>query len=57
MTGAARRNHGVQEPFLRVVWTDPDSGTNGYVVIHRLVGGIATGGTRMRAGCTLERLV
>src|SRR5215210_3033637 len=56
MTGAARRNHGVQEPFLRVVWTDPDSGTNGYVVIHRLVGGIATGGTRMRAGCTLEEV-
>lgn len=56
MTEAARQSRGVQEPFLRVVWTDPVSGTKGYVVIHRLVGGIATGGTRMRAGCTLEEV-
>lgn len=41
------------EPFLRVIWTDPVTGTKGYVVIDRLVGAIATGGTRMRAGCTL----
>lgn len=42
-----------QEPFMRLTWTDPDTGAKGYVVVHRLVGGIATGGTRMRAGCTL----
>lgn len=41
------------EPFLRVEWADPESGAKGWVVIHRLVGGIATGGTRMRRGCTL----
>ncbi len=41
------------EPFLRVIWTDPVTGAEGYVVIDRLVGGIATGGTRMRVGCTL----
>ncbi|CAN5642217.1 Glu/Leu/Phe/Val dehydrogenase dimerization domain-containing protein [soil metagenome] len=42
-----------QEPFMRLTWTDPDTGAKGYVVVDRLVGGIATGGTRMRAGCTL----
>lgn len=44
---------GTREPFLRVTWTDPVTGAKGYVVIDRLVGGIATGGTRMRSGCTL----
>ncbi len=44
------------EPFLRTIWTDPVTGARGYVVINRLVGGIATGGTRMRAGCTLEEV-
>lgn len=44
------------EPFLRTIWTDPVTGAKGYVVINRLVGGIATGGTRMRAGCTLEEV-
>ncbi|MBA2692594.1 MAG: glutamate dehydrogenase [Rubrobacter sp.] len=41
------------EPFLRVEWNDPESGAKGYVVVDRLVGGIATGGTRMRRGCTM----
>lgn len=44
---------GRPEAFLRLTWTDPETGTKGYVVVDRLVGGIATGGTRMRAGCTL----
>lgn len=44
------------EPFLRTIWTDPVTGARGCVVINRLVGGIATGGTRMRAGCTLEEV-
>lgn len=44
---------GAHEPFLRVTWADPEKDARGYVVIDRLVGGIATGGTRMRAGCTL----
>lgn len=47
---------GTHEPFLRVTWTDPVTGTRGYVVIDRLVGAIATGGTRMRAGCTLSEV-
>ncbi|MGF1473605.1 MAG: Glu/Leu/Phe/Val dehydrogenase dimerization domain-containing protein [Rubrobacteraceae bacterium] len=45
-----------EEPLLRVTWSDPETGARGYVVIHRLVGGIATGGTRMRVGCNLEEV-
>lgn len=44
------------EPLLRVTWTDSVTGARGYVVIDRLVGSIATGGTRMRSGCTLEEV-
>ena len=41
------------EPPEHVVpWTDPVTGANGYLVVHRLVGDLATGGTRMRVGCT-----
>lgn len=42
-----------REPLMRIVWTDPVTGKAGYLVVHRLVAGMATGGTRMRAGCTL----
>jgi glutamate dehydrogenase (NAD(P)+) len=44
------------EPFLRLTWTDPVTGRKGYVVIDRLVNGLAGGGTRMRAGVTLEEV-
>ena len=40
------------EPYLRVTWTDPVTGRNGYLVIDRLVRGIAGGGTRVRRGVT-----
>lgn len=39
-------------PLVRVAWTDPVTGKQGFLVVHSLVSGIATGGTRMRAGCT-----
>lgn len=42
------------EPRLRVIWTDPVTGRKGYAVIDRMVNGLAGGGTRMRAGLTLE---
>jgi glutamate dehydrogenase (NAD(P)+) len=45
-----------QEPYLRVVWTDPVTGRNGYLVIDRLVRGIAGGGTRVRRGVTLPEV-
>jgi len=44
------------EPYLRVVWTDPVTGRNGYLVIDRLVRGIAGGGTRVRRGVTLQEV-
>ncbi|WP_179775667.1 Glu/Leu/Phe/Val dehydrogenase dimerization domain-containing protein [Amycolatopsis endophytica] len=45
-----------QEPMLRLTWTDPVTGTHGYLVVHTLVSGLATGGTRMRAGCTMSEV-
>src|SRR5438093_966215 len=44
------------EPYLRVVWTDPETGRKGYVVIDRLVRGISGGGTRVRRGVTLAEV-
>lgn len=41
------------EPYMRLQWSDADTGAVGYLVVHTLRGGLATGGTRMRAGCTL----
>lgn len=42
--------------YLRLTWTDPLTGRHGFVVIDRLVRGLAGGGTRVRAGCTLEEV-
>jgi glutamate dehydrogenase (NAD(P)+) len=47
---------GSEEPRLRVIWTDPVTGRKGYAVIDRMVNGLAGGGTRMRAGVTLEEV-
>lgn len=44
------------EAMVRVIWTDPITGKKGYLVVHSLVSGMATGGTRMRAGCTLSEV-
>lgn len=46
----------MSEPLLRTIWTDPVSGRHGFLVIDRLVGGIAGGGTRLRAGCSLAEV-
>jgi glutamate dehydrogenase (NAD(P)+) len=43
-------------PLMRVCWTDPVTGKHGYLVVHSLVSGLATGGTRMRAGCTMSEV-
>ncbi|MGC5616734.1 Glu/Leu/Phe/Val dehydrogenase dimerization domain-containing protein [Georgenia sp. Z1491] len=40
----------------RLEWTDPVTGVRGFLVVHNLVGGLATGGTRMRAGCTIDEV-
>jgi glutamate dehydrogenase (NAD(P)+) len=47
---------GDAEPLLRLTWTDPVTGAHGYLVVHTLVSGLATGGTRMRAGCTMREV-
>lgn len=44
------------EPMFRLTWTDPVTGRCGYLVVHSLVSGLATGGTRLRAGCTLSEV-
>lgn len=40
----------------RIAWTDPVTGAHGFLVVHHLVGGLATGGTRMRPGCTITEV-
>src|SRR5438067_11352384 len=45
-----------EEPQMRVLWPDPVTGRKGYAVIDRMVNGLAGGGTRMRAGVTLQEV-
>ena len=46
----------MNEPLLRVTWTDPITTRHAYLVIDRLIGGISGGGTRVREGCTLAEV-
>jgi glutamate dehydrogenase (NAD(P)+) len=43
-------------PFLEIVWTDEVTGRRGFLVIDALVRGAASGGLRMRDGCTLAEV-
>ena len=45
-----------REPYLRLHWEDAETDARGYLVVDTLVGGLATGGTRMRPGCTLREV-
>ena len=45
-----------RNPLLEITWTDPVTGRNGYVVIDTLVRGLASGGLRLRSGCSLEEV-
>jgi glutamate dehydrogenase (NAD(P)+) len=45
-----------RQPYMRMTWTDRVTGATGYLVVHSLVSGMATGGTRMRAGCTMTEV-
>ena len=45
-----------RRPLLRLTWSDPESDATGFVVVDRLVTGIATGGLRTRAGCTMQEV-
>ncbi|MFF7976951.1 Glu/Leu/Phe/Val dehydrogenase dimerization domain-containing protein [Streptomyces sp. NPDC007905] len=43
-------------PLMSLVWTDHITGHRGFLVVDRLVRGVASGGLRMRPGCTLEEV-
>ncbi|MFJ6751693.1 MULTISPECIES: Glu/Leu/Phe/Val dehydrogenase dimerization domain-containing protein [unclassified Streptomyces] len=43
-------------PLISLTWTDHLTGHRGYLVIDRLVRGVASGGLRMRRGCTLDEV-
>jgi glutamate dehydrogenase (NAD(P)+) len=43
-------------PVLEVTWTDEVTGRQGFLVIDRLIRGAASGGLRMREGCTLDEV-
>lgn len=43
-------------PRLAITWRDDQSPAVGYLVVHDLVDGVATGGCRMRPGCTLREV-
>ncbi|KAA0024369.1 Glu/Leu/Phe/Val dehydrogenase dimerization domain-containing protein [Antrihabitans cavernicola] len=44
------------EPVMRIEWTDAVTGARGYLVVDTLVADMATGGTRMRKGCTMTEV-
>lgn len=44
------------EPVMRVEWTDHETAARGYLVVDTLLSGLATGGTRMRKGCTMSEV-
>lgn len=52
----AQHRHDPPGPHLQLIWTDPVTGRQGFVVLDRLIRGVASGGLRMRAGCTLEEV-
>ncbi|MCX4820718.1 glutamate dehydrogenase [Streptomyces sp. NBC_01142] len=43
-------------PLISLTWTDHVTDRQGHLVIDRLVRGVASGGLRMREGCTLEEV-
>lgn len=43
-------------PEASLTWTDPVTGRQGFLVIDRLVRGLASGGLRMREGCCEEEV-
>ncbi|MFF4764647.1 Glu/Leu/Phe/Val dehydrogenase dimerization domain-containing protein [Streptomyces sp. NPDC001292] len=43
-------------PLISLTWTDHITGRRGHLVVDRLVRGVASGGLRMREGCTLDEV-
>jgi glutamate dehydrogenase (NAD(P)+) len=46
-----------QPPYLITEWRDASTGARGWFVIDRLVGGMCSGGIRMRPGATVEEVM
>ncbi|MGH3562507.1 MAG: Glu/Leu/Phe/Val dehydrogenase dimerization domain-containing protein, partial [Mycobacterium sp.] len=44
------------KPYLTITWHDRETTAVGYLAVHDLVAGIATGGCRMRPGCNLREV-
>ncbi|MDN5790147.1 MAG: glutamate dehydrogenase [Micrococcales bacterium] len=42
--------------LLEITWTDPVSSRKGYVVLDTLIRGLASGGLRLREGCSLDEV-
>ncbi|NLU72945.1 glutamate dehydrogenase [Streptomyces sp. HNM0575] len=42
--------------MISLTWTDQVTGREGHLVVDRLVRGVASGGLRMREGCTLDEV-
>ncbi|MQA04366.1 MAG: glutamate dehydrogenase [Streptosporangiales bacterium] len=41
-------------PVVELTWTDPVTGTRAYLVLDQLIRGLASGGLRVRGGCTMD---
>jgi glutamate dehydrogenase (NAD(P)+) len=43
-------------PMLSMTWIDPETGIQGYLVIHRTIRGVAAGGLRLHADVSIDEL-
>ncbi|MGR8007137.1 Glu/Leu/Phe/Val dehydrogenase dimerization domain-containing protein [Streptomyces hypolithicus] len=43
-------------PLVSLTWTDHITGRRGFLVVDRLLRGVASGGLRMREGCTVDEV-
>lgn len=43
-------------PLISLTWSDDVTGRKGHLVVDRLVRGVASGGLRMREGCSLDEV-
>ena len=43
-------------PELELSWTDPVTATRGYLVVDRFIGGLSSGGFRVREGLTMDEV-
>ncbi|MFJ1680387.1 Glu/Leu/Phe/Val dehydrogenase dimerization domain-containing protein [Streptomyces sp. NPDC088251] len=55
-TPPVSRSTAPSAPLMSLTWTDHVTGRQGHLVVDRLVRGVASGGLRMRAGCTLDEV-